>query len=225
MKRQGKKECPTGESFVLYISGELGEHEETRFLDHTARCPACRLRLKALSSIRAELETREKDIPEVALSSRDGKELRELARSQIRARPGKSGIFPPRIIRAGGILAAGILLAVFGYRLSLKISNPQLIMRGEGQIEIRLQQPEGKIKEAPTVFSWSKVTDSDVYHLEIIDDDLNLVFNASLAGTRLHLPEEVRQKLQRQKPYLWTVSASDDDARELASASGYFEIE
>jgi hypothetical protein len=225
MNRRGKKECPIEESFVLYISGELGEPEETRFLDHTARCPACRLRLNTLSSIRTELIAREKDIPEVALSPRDGKELRELARSQMRARPRKSGIFSPRIIRAGGILAAGILLAVLGYRLSVKISNPRPILRGEKQIEIRLRQPEGKIKEAPKVFSWSKVADSDVYRLEIVDDDLNLVFNASLAGTRLHLPEEVRQKLQRQKPYLWTVSASDDDARELASASGYFEIE
>ncbi len=225
MNRIGKKECPTGESFVLYISGELGEYEESRFLEHAALCPHCRLRLNALTSIQRELKTREKDIPEVALSSRDGKELRELARSQMRAWPGKSQIFSPRIIRTGGILAAGILLAVLGYRLSVKISNPQPIMRGGEQIEIRLQQPEGKIKEAPKVFSWSKVTDSDVYHLEIVDDDLNLVFSASLTGTRLHLPDDIRQKLKHQKPYLWTVSASDDDSQELASASSYFEIE
>ena len=210
---------------MLYFSGELGEHEESRFLEHANRCPHCRLRLNALSSIQAELKMREKDIPEIALSSRDGKELRKLARRQVRAWPWKGGVSFPRIIRAGGILAAGVLLVILGYRLSVKMSTPEPITRGRSQVEIRLHQPEGKIREAPKLFSWSKVRDSEVYHLEIVDDDLNLVFSASLAGTRLHLPEDIRQKLEHQKSYLWTVSAIDDDAQELGSASSYFEIE
>jgi len=225
MNRPLKKECPGGESFVLYFSGELGEDEESRFLEHATLCPRCGLRLNALTSIQAELKTREKDIPEVALSSRDEKEFRKLASREVRALPGKHGVLSPRIIRAGGILAAGIFLVILGYRLSMRISTPEPIMRGRGQMEIRLHQPEGKVQEAPKVFSWSKVKDSEAYHLEIADDDLNLVFSASLAGTRLHLPEDIRQKLERQKPYLWTVSAIADDARELGSASSYFEIE
>jgi hypothetical protein len=225
MNRPEKKECPAEEWFVLYISGELGEYGESRLLEHATLCPRCRLRLNALSSIQAELKTREKDIPEVALSSRDGKELRKLARKQIRVRPWKGGMSFPRITRAGGILAIGILLVILGYRLAMKIPTPEPITRGQGQMEIRLQQPEGKIREAPKVFSWSKVPDSDIYRLEIVDEDLNLVFSASLAGTRFHLPEDIKQKLERQKSYLWSVSAIDDDGRELGSASSYFEIE
>ena len=107
--------------------GELGGHEESRFLEHANRCPHCRLRLNALSSIQAELKMREKDIPEIALSSRDGKELRKLARRQVRAWPWKGGVSFPRIIRAGGILAAGVLLVILGYRLSVKMSTPEPI--------------------------------------------------------------------------------------------------
>jgi len=225
MNRPLKKECPRGESIVRYFSGELGEYEESRFLEHASRCPHCGLRLNALTSIQAELKTREKDIPEVALSSREEEEFRKLARRQVRAWPLKDGVSFHRIMRAGGGLAAGILLVILGYRLSMRISTPEPLMRGQGQMEIRLHQPEGKVREAPKVFSWSKVKDSEAYHLEIADDDLNLVFSTSLAGTRLHLPENIRQKLERQKFYLWTVSASDDDNRELGSASSYFEIE
>jgi hypothetical protein len=225
MKRLASRECPSGESFVRYISGELGEYEEGRLLEHAARCPNCQLRLNALTSLQNELKARKKDLSEAALSSQDQIAFRRMARAQARAGRRKGPTVIPRMIRAGGILAAGLILVIAGYRLFVKISAPEPVMRGSGREEIRLHQPEGRISDAPKIFSWSKVKDSDSYRLDIIDDDLNLVFSTGLAGTRLHLPEDVRQRLEHQKSYLWTVSAYDEDDQELASASGYFEIE
>jgi hypothetical protein len=225
MKRPSLKECPPGESFVRYFSGELEESEGDRLLEHAARCPYCKVRLNALASLQNELEARKKDLPEASLSSQDQIAFRRMARAQARAGLRKGPTVFPRMIRAGGILAAGLILAIAGYRLFVKISVPEPVMRGSGREEIRLHQPEGIISEAPKIFSWSKVKDSDGYRLDIVDDNLNLIFSKGLAGTRLRLPEDVRQRLEHQKPYLWTVSAYDEDDQEMASASGYFEIE
>jgi hypothetical protein len=225
MSRPFFKGCPGDGTFVRYFSGELGEYEEERFLGHAARCSICRLRLNALSSIQPELRTREKDIPEVPLSSEDEKQFRKMAREQMRlclpkGRTGFSGT-----IRAGGLVAAGLVPVVLGYWLFMKIASPEAIVRGRGQVEVRLHQPEGRIKEAPKVFSWSQFTGSDVYSLDLVDSDLKLVFSTNLKGTRLHLQEDIRQKLERRKPYLWTVIAYGDEGQELGSGSVYFEIE
>ncbi len=210
---------------MRYFSGDLGKIEADRLLDHAARCQDCRLRLRVLASIQTELKIREKDVPEVAFSSRDEVEFRKMAGIQAWTYFWKKGATPPRLLRIGGVLAAGLLLVFLGFRLFSKISAPELTVRGRNQVQIELHRPEGRLSEAPKIFSWAKVNDTDFYHLEIVDDDLNLVFSTSPTGTRFHLPDDIRLKLARQKSYLWTVSAYDDNHRELGSGFSYFEID
>ncbi len=225
MNRPFFKRCPGDGIFIDYFSGELSEYKEDRFLEHAARCPSCRLRLNVLSSIQAELKAREMDIPEVTLSSQGERVFRKMAKERARACLQKGPASFSGIIRAGWIIASGLVLIVVGYRLFVKISPPEQIIRGREQVEVRLHQPEGKVREAPKVFSWSKVEGSDVYHLDLIDSHLNLVFSTSLDGTRFRLPEDIRQNLEHQKSYLWTVIAFDDEDQELGSGTVYFEIE
>ena len=225
MKRMFFRKCPEAESIVQYFSGGLGRNEEAAFLGHVSKCPKCRLRLSALASLQAELEAKEKTLPDIVLSAREAGEFRKMAKEQERTYATGDGHFFSRIIRLGGIAAAGALLIFIGTRLFVKTSPAGSAIRGQRQVEIRLHQPKGKLKEAPKIFSWSKVQGADVYHLEIIDNQLNLVFSEGIAKTRINLPEDIRQTLKRQRPYLWTVSALDDNSSELGSTSGYFEIE
>lgn len=218
------KKCPEDASFIRYISGELSASEAGGFLGHASRCPRCRLRLSALATLQAELEAREKDLPDFALSSRDAVEFRKMAREQERTYTSGDGNSFSKVIRLGGIAAAGILLVFIGTRLFIKTSPAGSIIRGRDQAELRLHLPQGELREAPGWFSWSEIKGTDFYHLEIVATDLSLVFRTSLEGTRLRLPDDVRQRLKRQKPYLWTVSAHDDENQELTSASAYFEI-
>jgi hypothetical protein len=225
MTRSILRECPADESIVQYMSAELGEDDRGALTEHVSQCPYCQLRLNALSSLQGELEAKKEDIPDTELSPRDELEFRRFARAQARAGSGVKRVAMPRLIRAAGVLAAGLVLVIAGSRLFVHLSAPEQVMRGPERVEIRLHKPEGKIKEAPTIFSWSKVKESDGYRVNIVDDDLNLIFSTTSAATHLHLPDAVREKLVHQKPYLWTVSAFDDDDHELTSASGYFEIE
>jgi hypothetical protein len=225
MKRSILKECPSGESIVLYFSAEIGEDDRGALTEHVSQCPYCQLRLNALSSLRRELEAKKEDLPDTALSPRDEAEFRRFARAEARAGSRAERAAMPRLIRAAGILAAGLVLVIAGFQLFVHHSAPEPVMRGPERVEIRLHKPEGRIKEAPTIFSWSKIKECDGYRLHIVDGELNLIFSTSSAATHLHLPEAVRQKLVHQKPYLWTVSAFGDDDQEVASASGYFEIE
>jgi len=227
MKKPILRKCPPGESFVRSVSGDLEEREKGRLAEHAERCPKCQLRLKTLASVQAQLEARKNDLPEVALSPEDESEFRKMAREQARGGLGKDRLISSRLVRTAGVLAAGLILIIAGHRIFVKESSPGAVMRGSSRVEIRLHQPEGKIEEAPKVFSWSKVEDSSGYRLDIIDAGLHSVFSTTIrgGGTRLLLPEDVRQRLERQEPYLWTVSAYGDDEQEFTSASAYFEIE
>lgn len=224
MKSTILRECPSDESIVHYFLTELREDARGALTEHLSRCPYCQLRLNALSSLRDEIEAKKEDIPDIALSPRDELEFRSFARAQTRAGSRAKRSAMPRLIRAAGVLAAG-LLVIAGFRMIVHLSAPEPVMRGPERVQIKLHKPEGKIKEAPAIFSWSKIKESDGYHVNIVDEDLNLIFRTTSAATHLHLPEAVRQELVHQKPYLWTVSAFDDDDHELTSASAYFEIE
>jgi len=217
--------CPKKEVFVRAFMGELQGGEENEFLRHLTLCGRCLCAFEALTELQAGLEAKKTAIPEIALSQDDEKELQSMAREQVRACSRRAGAIFPGPVRIAATLAAALVLVVLGYVFLVKTPASEQAVRGAGLSGLRLHRPEGKLKEAPEVFSWSEVKDSETYSLVIIDDALNTVFEKGLTGTKLRLPEEVRQKLQRQKPYLWTIVAQDDEGRELASASNYFVIE
>jgi len=217
--------CPKKEVFVRAFMGELQGEEEKEFLRHLTLCGRCHRAFEALTELQADLEVRETAVPEVALSRDEERELRRMANEQVRAYSRRLGAAVSRPIRVAVALAAALVLVVLGTMFLVKIPVSQQAVRGASLTELKLHGPGGKLKEAPRVFSWSEVKDSDSYHFVIIDAALDTIFETGLVGTELQLPEEVRQRLQRQEPYLWTIIAQDDEGRELASASRYFEIE
>lgn len=216
--------CPKKEVFVRAFMGELHGEEEREFLRHLTLCGRCRRAIEALAELQADLEVRETAIPEISLSRDDERELRSMATEQVRAYSRRLGAVVFKPARVAVALAAALVLVMLGTMFLLKIPVSQQAVRGARLAQLRLHRPEGKLKEAPRIFSWSEVKGADSYHLVIIDAALDTIYETGLGGTKLQLPEEVRQRFQRQKPYLWTISAQDDEGRELASASRYFEI-
>jgi hypothetical protein len=218
--------CPKKEVFVRAFMGELNGDEEKEFLCHLTHCGRCRRAFEALTELQADLEFRETAIPEVALSHDDVKGLLSMSREQVRTYSRRRRAAVPRPVRVAAALAAALVLVVLGTMFLVKIPVSRQAVRGAARpAELKLHSPGGKLKEAPRVFSWSEVKDSDSYHFAIIDAALDTIYETGLVGTELQLPEEVRLRLQRQEPYLWTIVAQDDEGRELASASRYFEIE
>ena len=217
--------CPKKGVFVCAFMGELQGEEEKEFLRHVTLCRRCSRTFEALTELQADLEVRETAIPEASLSRDEERELRSLANEQVLAYSRRLGAAVSRPVRVAVALAAALVLVVLGTMFLVKIPVSQQAVRGARLTELKLHSPGGKLKEAPRVFSWSEVKDSDSYHLVIIDAALNTIYETGVGGTKLQLPEEVRQRLQRQEPYLWTIVAQDDEGRELASASRYFEIE
>ena len=225
MERPAIKKCPSGESFVHFVSDELAPSEADAIIDHAGRCASCRLRLYSLLSLRDEIESKRESLPESGLSPKEVAAFRKMARGQARSHASRERAPYSRAIRLAGTMAAALLVVAAGYRFFLRASSPEPATRGRSQVQIRLHQPEGMLQEAPRVFSWSEIQGSDFYRLEIVDDNLNLVFSTALAATQLHLEEDVRLSLERRKPYLWTVTALDEDSWEIGAASGYFEIQ
>jgi hypothetical protein len=226
MKTTAKKRCPGLDTFVGAMMGELSESDRESFLSHVSACPACRLKFGALAELESELEARQSLIPEVGLSAAEEKALRRMGRQRLREMSGKRRLsVPPALRLPAAAVAAGLVLIFLGYFFIIRIPSPDQALRGKRSQEIKLVEPGEKLKRAPEIFRWTDVKGKDIFHLSIIDDELNTVFHDTVEETSLRLPVKVRDQLKTGKTYLWTVEAVDEEDRKLASASRYFEID
>ena len=60
--------CPEDSIFILAILGDLPMEEKEGFIDHVFICPECRLKFEALNSLRRDLQKKENDFSQEALT-------------------------------------------------------------------------------------------------------------------------------------------------------------
>jgi hypothetical protein len=227
MRRKNPGGCPKREDFVRFFMGELEESARRNFLDHALHCPDCRPRLKVLAALQADLKKRESLVPEVGLTEAEACRLRRLAadeRKVLTPARRRAWVTPAAATTAVSLAALGVLLGYY-FLKGGSVPRTRLTLRApEGRV-LRLIEPGKKLQAAPTLFVWTEVKGVDTFLFSLIDDELNTIYFEAAKIPHLRLPDEVRQKLQRGKTYLWTVRAQDDFDGELASASRDFVIE
>jgi len=226
MNKKIIRPCPEKEKFLRAFMGELTEAEYKDFLGHVSSCPDCRRVFEALTQLQAQLKARESVIEDKEVSAEQMRELRRLAKQQVRELSKKRAPLFLRPLAVGLVaLAAGLVLLFVGYFFLLRNHSSDQTLRGKPREELRLIKPERKPKGAPSVFLWTDVKGRDSFRFEIIDDELNTLYINAVTGTKLELPAEVKQQIVKGKVYLWTIEVYDDNGKKLASASRYFEIE
>jgi hypothetical protein len=225
VKNKLPRSCPKKEIFLRAFMGEMTAEEHKNFLDHTAFCPTCRNLSKAMTQLQAELKAREKTVEDRRVPAAEREGLTRLAKGRLREISGKRVLPILKPLSASSLLLAAAVLVFLGCLLLMRAHVSDQALRGAPQEELRLIQPEGKLERAPSALVWTDIKKREGYGVEIIDDELNLLYQDTTPNTRLELPSEVKQKIVRGRVYLWTVEARDEDNNIQASASLYFEIE
>jgi hypothetical protein len=203
--------------FARVFMGEAGADEREAFIDHILDCRACGARFDLLKQVGKEIQNQEAEFSRLARQS-----LRELKTQKKAARPGRAWARPARMA-AGLLVVAGLLAAA--YFVLFQPTQTDVLRSGE-MPNLRLIEPEGRISEAPSVFKWTPVRKADSYTFALTDDDLQtIVRRDDIKRNSFDVPSDLRQKMVRGKPYLWSVTAYDDLNLKIDSGQRYFVIE
>lgn len=203
--------------FARVFMDEAGADEREAFIDHILDCRACGAQFDVLKQVGKEFRNQEAEFSRLARQS-----LRELKTQKKAALPGRAWARPARM--AAGLLVVASLLAA-AYFVLFRPAQTEVLRSGE-MPKLRLIEPEGRISEAPSVFKWTPVRKADCYTLALTDNDLQtIVRRDDIRQNSLDIPSDLRQKMVRGKPYVWSVTAYDDLNLKIDSGQQYFEIE
>ena len=225
MSRLKSRDCPKSEDFVRAFLEENGDGTGQEFLDHVRRCPYCRPRMQVLANVKAELKARAGKVPETGLTVEETRALRKVAVEQLRLMKPPARSLSLKLLPVAATAVIAVVALAIGYLYLNNALHSRFAVRASINNELRLLGPGAHLREAPANFSWTDVPGRDEFRFVLIDEDLNTICQMDTHGTGLRLPEDERKKLVKGKNYLWTVTALDDNDRELASASREFEIE
>ena len=214
MRNSSRTPCPDRDMFAGVFMGEAGADEREAFIDHILDCRACGAQFDLLKQVGKEIQNQEAEFSRLARQS-----LRELKTQKKAARPGRTWAR----MAAGLLVVAGLLAAA--YFVLFQPTQTEVLRSGEIP-KLRLIEPEGRISEAPSVFKWTPVRKADFYTLALTDDDLQtIVRRDDIRQNSFDIPSDLRQKMVRGKPYVWSITAYDDLNLKIDSGQRYFVIE
>ncbi len=134
------KNCAqTRESLAGLLYGELPPAEAQAFQQHLAGCPACQAEYAALGQVRAALHVAVPPVPEVTV------DLTQLYREAARQQANRLRRW--RRLALGALTAAGVLLAVFGLKLEVRLEQHQVAIRWGAPPRLERPQPNPKPPE------------------------------------------------------------------------------
>ena len=224
-----KNSCPKDDVFIKAFMKELSLEENERLIDHTLVCKKCHIKFELLRQLSGELSKKKDEIPGEELAIEEEKELRSLAGSKLKELEKSDKKKSPRFVLFNLIpvrylaVAAVFVVIVAGY-LFFSQMGKRGAYREDRKVELKHIEPAGVVKEAPEIFRWTAVDGIDEYWFELIDEDLNTVYEARLTENRLLLPLDVRQKLKKGITYVWKVEAWDEFENVLGSDFTSFEL-
>jgi hypothetical protein len=196
---------------------DIGADEREAFIDHILECRACGAQFDVLRQVGKEFRKQEAEFSRLARQS-----LRELTTQKKAARPGRVWAGPARMA-AGLLVMAGLLIAA--YFVLFRPAQTDVLRSGE-MPKLRLIEPQGRISRVPAVFKWTPVQKADSYTFALTDDELQtIVRQDGIKRNSFDVPSDLRQKMVKRKPYVWSIIAYDDLNLKIDSGQQYFEIE
>lgn len=215
-KNKGKRQngCPDNEVFLHAFMRELPPEQMEPLISHILSCRKCRLKFDVLSELSQDLKAYENEVRSAAETEKEAlSRLRGLRGDHVRISFWKVSA------------AAALILAVAAVGLYFLLFQTPVPERGLTGGELELVHPPVVVKKAPDHFEWTPVKDAAGYQFELIDNDLNTVFEGSTRETSLRLPEEIQSRLQTGRIYVWSVSAYNEVMVDLVRRAKHFTVE
>jgi len=225
--KKSENGCPDKEIFIRAFLEDISLEEREKLVDHVLSCPKCKIIFDVIRQLSIELLVRSKDLGEKELLPAEIKQFRKVASKKIREQKkiDKRKLFGR--LRFEYIVPVIVLLfVVVGYLYFSNVPGHERYRTPEME-KLRLLEPSGKISAPPLVFIWAPVTNIKglYYKFELIDDELNTLFEKQLYHCTLSIPESLRTKLKKGRTYIWKVEAFDSENRKIDSNIKYFVIE
>jgi hypothetical protein len=210
--------------------------EGARAHNHVSQCARCQAELVLLR----EFETSEPLPGEGAavawISAQLERQLGEIKKPSRAAQRRLSGVegegtrswfsrlFAFQTMRIWLPVTAALVLAVAGImfwrspkepELHASMGNDPAIYRS---LELRTIAPSGELSEIPKELKWKAVSEAAAYKVVITEVDHSEVWSGQTVDTFVTIPESVAARIKVSKPFIWQVTALDQQGKTLASS-------
>lgn len=210
--------------------------EEVRTHKHVSQCARCQTELTLLR----EFETSEPLPGEGAAVAwisaqleRQQAEIKRPSRAAQRKRSKVQGqgsgswlgrLFDYQTIRVWLPVTAALVLAAAAFmvwrspkepELHASLGNDPAIYRS---LELQTIAPSGELSEIPKELKWNAVPEAATYKIKISEVDHTEVWNGQTVDTFVTIPASVVAKIRVGKPFIWQVTAVDQQGKTLASS-------
>jgi hypothetical protein len=219
--------CPSRAEIIAYLEVEDSRDRASReLLNHVAKCPDCRLVLKACLEVRSEAQGLLKDLESLELgNAAAARRLRAQARREVAVLTRSRGRGLGRWAAIPAAATALALVVVFFFVLSRPPGRMDSGERGSVASEIRLAGPKGEVSSRGLEFLWTHEASIGTFRLEIYDQLLDCVFQSPpLAEDHFVLPADVLGSLRPGGVYFWKVGGTLKDGRTTDSEFTAFSL-
>ncbi len=219
--------CPDEEIFIKAFLNEISLEEKEKLINHVLICEKCKLKFEVMKQLSNELKKRQENFEKEEFSASEERQFKKMAKQRIKELKGEEKRVFFRFVPVKYVtIMVGLLVILGGYFLIHEFHQKE-IFRGEKEEKLMLIEPVGKISRLPSVFKWIALKEAEggYYRFQLIDDELNTVWEITVENNKIIVPEDIRNKLMKGKVYIWRVEAFDDNDRKIDSGLKYFEIE
>lgn len=225
--------CPPPEVFLPSEWSEQSAAERRRLEEHLERCPACAAERDLAQTFEPspeELAARRDEIAPLVARLRAASPVRAVHKPRGKVLPWRGSRSEPGDIPARsaarrrwlGLAAAAALAAVIGFGIVVprgdRLEAPPSAGSTVRSATIRAITPEGTLESPPGAFEWSAVATAASYHVRLLDVRGDLLWEATVPGSRAELPGDAAARLAPRVTYRWRVEALDSQGARLAAS-------
>lgn len=215
---QSRSGCPSIETISRLFLETASESEKAKSVDHISACSLCHEEFELFLNISREESKLFEGLKECLQPKRRfAGRIRDLfSKSRFR--------LPWKYVSVPLLAALSLMIVFFAVRSFIIKGEPE--ERGRLLGPIRLISPEHNILDhAPLVFKWEELKPADYVIVEIFDESLLLIWKSQKIHDHLfELPPDVQEKIKKDKPYFWMLTAVMPDGSKIESSLKEFVI-
>ena len=223
-----EKTCPQNHAIIKVFLGDTPNQKKFEILNHVFSCPHCLPDFIQLKEVWRQSKGYLNELEGIELDHKKEKQLQAFARDEIRKLRFRLFQKTGSLSRIKPIPAAAvvvILIVGISSLFFLRESRETEIERGFKPWEIRLIEPQESVNETPLIFEWAPVNGALHYSLEILDNGLDIVYQADkIKEAQFKIPSTMVDLFVKGKVYFWKIIVTTESGQKVESEFGKFRI-
>lgn len=215
-----RKNCPPTKEIINLIRLKLSKKRKAKIIDHVTECYFCYEEFQSILEILREENKLICAINELAIKGNEIPHNKKEIPKDLFPQRNKSIPFFQRLSwKFVSVSLAFILILSTISIFVLFLNRDQNDYRSEYYPSIRLIDPiGGKIQKTLLKFRWVEIEESEYYIIEIFDETLFPVWRSNkIYSNDFTPPEEIADRLKKNKRYFWMLTAYFPDGRKNES--------